>query len=44
MLPHFKGLTALEEAGKLDMRVIASIPFVHLLKMAPWAKSSSPLA
>lgn len=26
MLPHFEGLAALEEAGELDMRVIASMP------------------
>lgn len=26
MLPHFKGLAALEEAGKLNMRIIASMP------------------
>ena len=26
MLPHFEGLSALEESGKLDMRVIASMP------------------
>lgn len=26
MLPHFEGLAALEESGKLDMHVIASMP------------------
>ncbi|MGP5585157.1 amidohydrolase, partial [Corynebacterium casei] len=26
MLPHFEGLSTLEESGELDMRVIASMP------------------